>query len=63
MDPADIAVLERDTVAAVAPPEILEIGGWLAPLDNGTIGRAKSAVPLSHDHASAFPAHVSSRAP
>ena len=48
MDPADIAVLERDTVAAVAPPETLEIGGWLVPLDNGTIGRAKSAVPLSH---------------
>ncbi|HLZ77660.1 GNAT family N-acetyltransferase [Phenylobacterium sp.] len=49
MDPADIAVLERDTVAAVAPPEMLEIGGWLVPLDNGTIGRAKSAVPLRHD--------------
>jgi N-acetylglutamate synthase len=49
VDPADIAVLERDTVAAVAPPETLEIGGWLVPLDNGTIGRAKSAVPLRHD--------------
>ena len=46
---ADIAALERDTVAAVAPPETLEIGGWLAPFDNGTIGRAKSAVPLRHD--------------
>jgi N-acetylglutamate synthase len=46
---ADIAVLERDTVAAVAPPETLEIGGWLVPLDNGTIGRAKSAVPLHHE--------------
>jgi GNAT superfamily N-acetyltransferase len=45
----EIEVLERDTVAAVAPPEMLEIGGWLVPLDNGTIGRAKSAVPLSHD--------------
>jgi len=44
-----VAVLERDTVAAVAPPEILEIGGWLVPLDAGTIGRAKSAVPLRHD--------------
>ncbi|MGZ3375719.1 MAG: GNAT family N-acetyltransferase [Phenylobacterium sp.] len=49
MDPAEIAVLERDTVAAVAPPETLEIGGWLVPLDNGTIGRARSAVPLRHD--------------
>jgi GNAT superfamily N-acetyltransferase len=44
-----IEALERDTVAAVAPPQTLEIGGWLAPLDNGTIGRAKSAVPLRHD--------------
>lgn len=49
MDPAEIAALERDTVAAVAPPRMLEIGGWLVPLDNGTIGRAKSAVPLRHD--------------
>ena len=49
MEAAEIAVLERDTVAAVAPPETLEIGGWLVPLDNGTIGRAKSAVPLRHD--------------
>jgi GNAT superfamily N-acetyltransferase len=49
VDPADIAVLERDTVAAVAPPETLEIGGWLVALDNGTIGRARSAVPLSHE--------------
>lgn len=45
----DIDGLERDTVAAVAPPQTLEIGGWLVPLDNGTIGRAKSAVPLSHE--------------
>ncbi|WP_372785376.1 GNAT family N-acetyltransferase [Phenylobacterium sp.] len=49
MDPEDIAVLERDTVAAVAPPETLEIGGWLVPLDDGTMGRAKSAAPLRHD--------------
>ncbi len=49
MDRDEIAVLERDTVSAVAPPETLEIEGWLVPLDHGTIGRAKSAVPLSHD--------------
>ena len=49
MRAAAIEALERDTVAAVAPPETLEIGGWLVPLDNGTIGRAKSAVPLRHD--------------
>ena len=45
----DVEAIERATVAAVAPPKVLEIDGWLAPLDNGTIGRAKSAVPLSHD--------------
>lgn len=49
MDAAEVAVLERDTVAAVAPPELLEIENWLIPLDNGSIGRAKSAVPLRHD--------------
>jgi ribosomal protein S18 acetylase RimI-like enzyme len=40
--------MERATEAAVAPPEVLEIGGWLVPLDDTTVGRAKSAVPLSH---------------
>lgn len=46
---ADIESLERATVAAVAPPEVAEIGPWLAPFDDGTIGRAKSAVPLTHE--------------
>ena len=49
MEPADLESLERATVEAVAPPQVLEIEGWLVPLDNGTIGRAKSAVPLRHD--------------
>jgi hypothetical protein len=49
LDAADLESLERATVEAVAPPEVLEIDGWLVPLDNGTIGRAKSAVPLRHD--------------
>ena len=49
MDASQIEGLERDTVAAVAPPQVLEIAGWLVPLDNGTIGRAKSAAPLRHD--------------
>jgi ribosomal protein S18 acetylase RimI-like enzyme len=44
----DVEAMERATVAAVAPPEVLEIGGWLVPLDATTVGRAKSAVPLSH---------------
>lgn len=49
MDPAEVEALERATVAAVAPPEVAEIDGWLVPFDDGTIGRAKSAVPLRHD--------------
>lgn len=49
MSPGEVETLERATVAAVAPPEVIEIGGWIVPFDNGTIGRAKSAAPLSHD--------------
>ena len=49
MNPTDLESLERATVEAVAPPETLEIGGWLVPLDRGPIGRARSAVPLRHD--------------
>ena len=33
----------------MAPPEVVEIGGWRVPFDDGPIGRAKSAVPLRHD--------------
>jgi N-acetylglutamate synthase len=49
VEPAEIESLERATVAAVAPPEVVEIAGWLAPFDNGSIGRAKCAAPLRHD--------------
>ena len=49
MDAAAIERLERDAVAGVGPREVVEIAGWLAPLEDGTIGRAKSAVPLRHD--------------
>lgn len=49
MKHAEIAAIERDTVAAVSPRETLEIGGWLVPLDPGPIDRARSAVPLRHD--------------
>lgn len=49
MEPADIESLERATVAGIAPPEVLEIGGWLVAIDDGSISRAKSAVPLRHD--------------
>jgi ribosomal protein S18 acetylase RimI-like enzyme len=45
----DVESIERATLAAVAPREALEIGGWLVGLDPGTIRRAGSAVPLRHD--------------
>ena len=44
-----IEAIERATLAAVAPREVLEIEGWLVGLDPGTIRRAASAVPLAHD--------------
>lgn len=45
---ADIEAIERATLAAVAPEELLEIDGWLVGLDPGSIRRAASAVPLNH---------------
>ncbi|RYX93219.1 MAG: GNAT family N-acetyltransferase [Comamonadaceae bacterium] len=51
LTPADVAAIERATLDAV-PPESLEVhGAWLLGLDPGTVGRAHSAVPLSHDAA------------
>lgn len=44
----DIESLERATLDAVAPPEVVEIEDWLLPMDRSTIGRAISAVPLRH---------------
>lgn len=44
----DVENLERATLDAVAPPEILEIDDWLLPMDRSTIGRAISAVPKRH---------------
>lgn len=46
---ADVEAIERATVAAVAPHEVLEIAGWLVALNARTIRRAASAVPLSHE--------------
>ncbi|MDP3619797.1 MAG: GNAT family N-acetyltransferase [Ramlibacter sp.] len=40
--------IERATIAAVAPPQVQELGGWLLPFDHGTVGRARSAVPITH---------------
>ena len=48
---ADIEAIERATLQAVAPQwvEALEAEHWLLPMDPGTVGRARSAVPLRHE--------------
>ena len=48
MDSIQIEAIERATVQAVAPQAVAEIPGWILPFDAGTVGRAKSAVPLNH---------------
>ena len=45
----DIAAIERATAEAVSPERVDEVEGWLVSRDPGTIGRAHSAAPLSHD--------------
>lgn len=45
---ADVASIERATLQAVAPTHVEHLPGWLLPMDEGTVGRARSAVPLSH---------------
>mgnify|MGYP000956174874 CR=1 FL=1 len=44
----DIEAIERATLDAVAPERIEALPGWLLPMDHGTVGRARSAVPLRH---------------
>ena len=45
---ADVEAIERATLQAVAPEVVEAMSGWLLPMDSGTVGRARSAVPLSH---------------
>lgn len=45
----DIAAIERSTLAGVQPQALEELQGWLLALDDGTVGRAHSAVPLLHN--------------
>ncbi|MDM7941295.1 MAG: GNAT family N-acetyltransferase [Hydrogenophaga sp.] len=47
-DAAAIEAIERATLQAVAPERVESLGGWLLPMDHGTVGRARSAVPLHH---------------
>jgi GNAT superfamily N-acetyltransferase len=50
MQPRETAeAIERATLAAVPPQRQQEWRGWLLAFDDGTVGRAKSAVPLQHD--------------
>ncbi|MES2632035.1 MAG: GNAT family N-acetyltransferase [Pseudomonadota bacterium] len=53
MSAPDVEAIERATVAAVAPPRVEELDGWLLAFDDGTVGRARSAVPLDHARADA----------
>lgn len=46
-----VEAIERATVEAVSPDQLRALPGWLLPMDAGTIGRAHSAVPLSHEPA------------
>ena len=46
MQAADVARLERATVAGVAPRGVEEADGWILALDAGPMGRACSAAPL-----------------
>ncbi len=45
---ADVEAVERATLQAVAPEWVEALPGWLLPMDSGTVGRARSAVPLHH---------------
>ncbi|MBT9462755.1 GNAT family N-acetyltransferase [Hydrogenophaga sp.] len=46
---ADIESIERATLQAVAPEVVEPLDGWLLAMDHGTVGRARSAVPLRHE--------------
>lgn len=45
----EVAAIERATLQAVVPDHCLHWPGWLLPMTRGTVGRAQSATPLSHD--------------
>lgn len=45
---ADIESIERATLQAVSPEVVEPLDGWLLAMDRGTVGRARSAVPLHH---------------
>lgn len=44
----EVASIERATLEAVVPDRMDQLPGWLLPMFDGTVGRARSAVPLQH---------------
>ena len=44
----EIEAIERATLDAMPPRRLVQRGDWLLPLDDGTVGRSHSAVPLRH---------------
>lgn len=44
----DVESIERATLEAVVPDQMEHLPGWLLPIFDGTVGRARSAVPLQH---------------
>ncbi len=45
---AEVASIEQATLDAVVPDRMERMPGWLLPVFDGTVGRARSAVPLQH---------------
>jgi GNAT superfamily N-acetyltransferase len=45
---AEVESIERATLDAVPPQATATLDGWLLAFDDGTVGRAHSAVPLTH---------------
>ena len=45
----DVEAIERATCDAVPPEAVGELPGWLLGFDGGTVSRAHSAVPVSHE--------------
>ena len=45
---AAVSEIERATLQVVVPDDVLSLPGWLVPVFAGTVGRARSAVPLHH---------------
>lgn len=48
---AEVESIECATLDAVVPDRLDHLPGWLLPMFDGTVGRARSAVPLQHGQA------------